>query len=106
VTSCYVDTETVGLDLDKHSIWEIAWAIEDGEIHSGFVPHSLENTEAKALEVNHYWSRRDWKTEPEEIPSEFEDEFHDTLHSYRRSGDAVTLVGANPSFDAYRLWRR
>jgi oligoribonuclease (3'-5' exoribonuclease) len=107
VTFCYLDTETVGLNIDKHDIWEIAWAVGDGDILSSFVPHSLDDAEAKALEVNRYWSRMPVEIKkPEDLSTEFEEHLHDTLQAHRRGGKAVTIVGANPAFDTYRLARR
>lgn len=107
MTFCYLDTETLGLNLELHDIWEIAWAIGDGEIQSGIVPHSREHYEPKALEVNGYWSRMDMAIKkPEDLSTEFEDHFYDTLQAHRRSGDAVTIVGAVPGFDTIRLARR
>lgn len=104
MTFCYVDTESMGLNLDTHDLWELAWAIEGGDIHSGLLTHYPEQAEKKALEVNRYEERM--TEDVATISDEFEVHFHDTLQSYRRGGSAVTLVGANPSFDAYRLRKR
>lgn len=105
MTLVFIDTETTGLDPDRHEIWELAFAIDDGPIHSGPVPHSLRHADPFALDLNGYHSRfvdaRPGAIEPQ----------------CRRALTGATLVAANPAFDAaflrarwgetpwhYRLW--
>lgn len=90
----FIDTETTGLELE-HDIWEIAYAIGDGPVVSAIVPHSLQNADLKALEMNGYRVR---------FQPGFVDRTFDVDLRSRLAGK--TLVGANPSFDAYRLQRR
>jgi hypothetical protein len=89
----FVDTETVGLELD-HDIWEIAFAIGDRPISVSQVDHSLRNADPKALELNGYYDRM--------VSNHYwlNDQF------IMKALTGKTLVGANPSFDAYRLQRR
>jgi hypothetical protein len=92
----FLDTETTGLEL-HHDIWEIAWAIGDGSIESRIVPHSLQNADPKALELNGYWTRGF-----AEHPVESADV------AFRELLDGATIIGCNPGFDAIRLqlrWR-
>lgn len=93
-TLAFVDTETVGLDLD-HDIWEIAFAIGDGPVQVLQVPHSLQNAQPQALEINGYRARINRMAISPVV---------DTYIASQLEGR--TLVGANPSFDAYRLQRR
>lgn len=86
MTLVYLDTETTGLDPQLHSIWEAAWAVDDGPIKSGLLEHHLKNADRKALEINHYDERANppWADEG----------------ALRLALDGATLVGANPAFDA------
>jgi DNA polymerase III epsilon subunit-like protein len=90
----FVDTETTGLDLE-HDIWEVAYAVGDGEIKSYQLPHSLKNARPDALELNGYYTRFRPADVSVYVDLVLREEFKDK-----------TLVGANPSFDAYRLARR
>lgn len=94
----FLDTETTGLDLNLHDVWEVAYAIGDGPIVSAVVPHSLQTADAKALLLNGYYNRfpsgtrgSSWLLVDSELRAVFE---------------GKTIVGANPAFDAYRLERR
>lgn len=93
---CFIDTETTGLSLEHHSIWEIAYAFDDEPVRFSCVPHSLVGAEPKALEINNYRQRGEnpgrgfWELELRE----------------RLEAEKPYLVGANPAFDAYRLSRR
>ena len=94
----FLDLETTGLDMFKHSIWEAAWAVEDGEIKSGFLYHDLKNADPYALEINGYHSR----ITPEH------DDWHANEESLYNDLKGSTIVAANPAFDAGMLqyrWR-
>jgi len=99
----FLDTETTGLDPARHSVWEIAYAVDDGPILSSFVSHSTEGADPKALRLNGYLDR--FGGEPF-LGLDFEAVLREAL-------DGATLVGANPSFDAaflqarwrYRPWK-
>lgn len=101
MTYCFTDTETLGLSL-HHDVWEWAWTIDGDKIRSGFLRHDLTAADPEALLVNGYRKRMTVG----EITPTFEEDSLEVLRSYRRAGNAVVLVGANPSFDAYRLARR
>jgi DNA polymerase III epsilon subunit-like protein len=93
----FLDTETTGLNPDLHQIWEIAWAVNDGDIESAILSHSLRTADPKALELNGYYQRcrgmvmgDDWATE---------------LNLHRMLA-GNTLVCANPTFDRMMLRKR
>lgn len=94
MTFVYLDTETTGLDPDRHEVWEIAYAIDDGPVLSAFVPHSLATADREALELNGYWRRHVGRVDDRA-----------DLHA-RLALDGATLVGANPAFDAAFLRAR
>ena len=92
----FLDTETTGLDPEKHDVWEIAWAVNDGPIRSVILPHSIVKADIKALNMNGYWDR---------VPGHFPDpETYDI--TIRGILEGNTLVCANPTFDRMFLWRR
>lgn len=88
----FLDTETTGLDPDRHSVWELAWAVNDGDVHSAFVAHDLESADFMALKVGGYFER---------LPRPL-DLANGAAHEAMLKGnlDGATLVGANPAFDA------
>jgi hypothetical protein len=100
----YVDTETTGLDPDRHQVWEIAWATEQLQVYSTVVPHTLVDADPIALALNGHDARcpavgeeghRDWPMV--ETPAEL---------AVRTMLLGATMVGANPAFDAAFLRRR
>lgn len=93
----YLDTETTGLDPNKHEVWEIAYAADDGPIERSFVRHSLKAATPKALEIGRYTERFIVSESLRSGP--FEADLREEL-------DGATLVGANPAFDAAFLRAR
>jgi hypothetical protein len=103
----YVDTETTGLDPDRHQVWEIAWATEQRQVYSMVVPHTLTNADPVALALNGHDSRcpagtstnghEEWGWSGAEMPAEL---------AVRTMLVGATMVGANPAFDAAFLRRR
>lgn len=91
----FLDTETTGLDPDRHEVWEIAWAIDDGPIESRIVTHQLQTADPEALDLNGYWTRG-FDADPV-ITADL---------TLRVILDGATIVGANPAFDAAFLRRR
>jgi hypothetical protein len=92
MTYCYLDTETVGLSLLHHDIWELAYVFDDEAVRTAFVPHSL-----VGAEPNGYHQRYN------DMPGRglFEMELRERMEL-----EKPTIVGANPAFDTYRLSRR
>jgi hypothetical protein len=59
---CFIDTETTGLDPDKHQIWEVALITPDGNEHVWQFPVDEMAADPFALNVGRYWERR-WDTD-------------------------------------------
>lgn len=90
----YLDTETTGLDPFKHDVWEIAWAVGDGDVQAMQVRHSLANAEPIALRINGYLDRWD------KAASDLDEA------DLRNALVGATLVCSNPSFDEAFLRQR
>jgi DNA polymerase-3 subunit epsilon len=95
MTLVFLDVETTGRDPDRHEVWEIAYAIDDGPIRSAIVPHTFTNPDPKALAMNGYLDRA--------LDAKPDRAFEDLL---RARLDGATIVGANPAFDAAFLRAR
>lgn len=100
MTFCYLDTETTGLSLENHDVWEIAYAFDDELITYGTVAHNLTMADPEALKIGDYYERGG-PLATVEGGFYFEQKLLKRLHA-----EKPTLVGANPSFDAYRLSKR
>lgn len=98
----FLDVETLGLDAE-HDIWEIAYAVEDGQIHAEVVEHCHRDADPRALAVNGHDSRCPRPDldvfDPGMDGVLFEREVRAALHG-------ATLIAANPHFDALRLFER
>lgn len=92
----FTDTETTGLSLNRHQIVELAYAVDDEMGHSGTLPHTLDEAEPAALEVNCYFQRGLGDPETWDI---------EILDRFMKAAAGNIIVGANPSFDAYRIER-
>lgn len=92
----FLDVETTGLDPSLHSIWEVAFAVDDGPIITSQVAHSTEHADPEALAINGYMDRFVGKPL---LGLHFERELREAL-----TGN--TLVAANPAFDAAFLRAR
>jgi DNA polymerase III epsilon subunit-like protein len=62
---CFIDTETTGLDPDRHAIWEVALITPDGAEHVWQFPVDEMAADPFALNIGRYWERR-WGT-PKEV---------------------------------------
>lgn len=89
----YLDLETAGLNVDKHDIVEVAWAVDDGPINS-FVPeHDITCADPAALRYNGYHDRG-LNQEPQQA---WDSEIVDLL-LHDLSGNSI--IGLNPVFAA------
>lgn len=106
---CFVDTETTGLDPDRHEIWEVACIVRDAAGDTEFVwqlPVDLGRAEPTALRISRYHQRatqwREWDLDAPEDRAQ-------ALRFFAREFAPLTrgahLVGAVISFDEERLRR-
>lgn len=58
---CFVDTETTGLDPQRHSIWEVGLITPDGAERAWQFPVDEMSADPIALDIGRYWERR-WST--------------------------------------------
>ena len=100
MTFLYCDVETTGLDPHVHDIWELAYAADDGEVVSDFLPHDLIHAQPAALRVGRYLDRV-----PDAIPGSRSASTPFESEAMRLMG-GVTIVGANPAFDTAFLAER
>lgn len=94
----FVDTETTGLDPNRHEIWETAWASEEGPVQSAFFTHKIGVIDPSAARVNKYFDRL----------HEFKSRDLTDAADLRLKQDLLgaTIVGANPAFDTAMLYAR
>lgn len=87
-----VDTETTGLDPDRHDACEVGWVTLGGVGSGWFVPpHSTRRADPDALRINRYFERIAG------VPIDL------TYTGARQLHTALignTLAGSNPTFDA------
>ncbi|MEX2550135.1 MAG: 3'-5' exonuclease [Nitriliruptoraceae bacterium] len=94
----FVDTETTGLDFQRHQLTEVSWIVrfEDGrqEERRYFPDHTLDGADEKALELTHYHAR---------IAPQERSPASEWLVRFLDDADGAILVGAVPDFDARHL---
>lgn len=89
----FVDTETTGLDLDRHEVWEIAYAVGNGPVvvfQRPLYHGTLNLADPKALEINGFHER--YREPTWEVYRHDMDEFESALKGRH-------VVGSNPAFD-------
>jgi DNA polymerase III alpha subunit (gram-positive type) len=99
----FLDIETTGLDPNRHQVWEIAYAVNDGPIECEVVAHSLAFADPKALEINGHTDRCNVITHS---PAGYLG--HDFEAKLEAALTGNTIIGANPAFDTAFLaarWR-
>lgn len=94
----FLDTETTGLESDKHEIWQIAWAINnEAPVQERILVHSLKTASEESLNMNHYF---------ENHPEGARSEGPMVDLTVRAVLEKNTLVCANPTFDRMFMQRR
>jgi hypothetical protein len=88
----FVDIETTGLEVGRHQIVELAWAVEDDIIRVVRPRHTLRFAQPEALQVNRYHERGLGDTSTWSTPDE--------VSRFLLDARDATLVAANPHFDA------
>lgn len=121
---CFVDTETTGLDPNRHQIWEVGLIDAEGREHVWQFPIVELEADPFALDIGHYWDRR-WSTQNDVDPIDALYEAHTPKarrQYFPEEGRAIPpsagwcqhfrsltvgahLCGAVPSFDEERLRR-
>lgn len=112
----FVDTETTGLDPERHEVWDIALLEEDGAEHEFHIrPERLSSADPTALRLTHFYERIEAAGRYEETIEEGYPKRTKTISrssfwtkASRRAIAAQIatltagkhLVGAVPSFDA------
>ncbi len=108
----FVDTETLGLDADKHAVWEIAVIRRDTD--GAETEHlwqirptqwELEQAEPKALEINRYHERMtvpDFAMGADMLADRGPEplRLRDLYKVITATLDGAVMVGSNPAFDA------
>ena len=102
----FLDTETTGLDPDRHEVWDVAIIEEDGTPHQWHLkPQHLTTADPNALRLTSFYERVDrWTPADNVTPSGW------SIHRTASWEIALMtagrhLVGAVPSFDAAFLAR-
>lgn len=98
----FIDTETTGLDPDRHEIWDVGLIVDEEE-YQWFLPVDLSQADTMALNIGQYHNRME-KAKGER---HFTESVLSPLPLFARDFVGLTrgkhLVGAIPSFDAERL---
>jgi len=120
----FLDTETTGLEPDRHTIWEVGLITPDGREHVWQFPVDEITADPFALDIGQWWERR-WATDNEvdvlnavyeadnaksrrkNFPEEGKATKPDHLwcSHFRDLIGTAHICGAIPSFDEERLRR-
>lgn len=108
----FLDTETTGLDLERHEVWEVGAILreddkEDVEYH-WFLHVSLTRADPIALDIGRFWERH-----PSALAKTGQKELKETAlqvdnesafaHEFFKLSYKAHIVGAVPDFDCYRI---
>lgn len=100
---CFVDTETTGLDPDRHEIWEVGLILPGGAEYEWQLPVDLSRADPIALNIGRFHERR-WSyiSYPDRPALMAPESFAPTFVKLTRG---LHLAGAVVSFDEKRLER-
>ncbi len=105
---CFVDTETTGLDPDRHEIWEVGIILPDGGEWDWQLPVDLGRADPMALNIGRFHQRR-WqsacRTDEQGSAKDNRTELVDFASEFVNMTNGRHLAGAVVSFDAERLWK-
>ena len=106
---CFVDTETTGLDPDRHEIWEVGLITPDGGEWDWQLDVDLSRADPIALNIGRFHERRFQSALPYRNEIEVSGGNRRSHEQFAEEFVALTrglhLAGAVVSFDAERLWR-
>jgi DNA polymerase III epsilon subunit-like protein len=101
----FVDTETTGLDVNQHEIWEVALMLyEDGILKTERIwelPVDLGKADPMALKINKFYERSE-QSKSDELYYDFSKKMN-FAKEFVQLTDGAHLVGAIVSFDEERL---
>jgi hypothetical protein len=104
----YLDTETSGLDLFNHEVYEVGCIVRDenettqsADIeHHWFLPmFQFQNADPFALDIGRFWERYVWP-DPKQYTDDFMSEW---CRMWCQLTKGAFIVGACVDFDVYRL---
>jgi hypothetical protein len=99
----FIDTETTGLDSERHQIWEVGAIVDDIEYH-WFLNVDLARADPMALAIGRFHDRHpNGYTAPATHTSKQCTHPHTFAHDFARLTAGRHLVGAVVSFDEERL---
>lgn len=105
---CFVDTETTGLDPERHEIWEVGLILPDGQERLWQLPVDLSRADPIALNIGRFHDRRAdmaMKTGHANGDTTYYVGTETFARDFVRLTRGLHLVGAVVSFDAERLAR-
>lgn len=106
MTLLFLDLETVSLDPQPGSVWEIGWADLEGPVQSTFVIPDLTIAQPQALEVGQFGARYDHATALSQHAAAdlVRTLLHDRVaHDHDGREERPVIVGSAPWFDADHL---
>lgn len=112
---CFIDTETTGLEPDRHEVYEIGLIVRDPALSAldlewrWWLPIDLDHADPNALHVGRFFERRparsriwkgalQWTPDTGSVPEEADT--WEVAASLMEMTAGAHLVGAVPSFDA------
>jgi hypothetical protein len=105
---CFIDTETTGLDPDRHEIWEVAIILPDGGEWDWQLPVDLSRADPIALNIGGFHQRR-WqsacRTDEQGFAKGNRTSLVDFASDFANMTRGLHLAGAVVSFDSERLWK-
>lgn len=111
VPLAFVDTETTGLDPERHEIWEVGLILRQPDlaetVYEWQLPVDVGRADPIALNIGHFYERYTLDNEHPDLwkPTVREELLRSFAAEFARLTAGAHLVGAVVSFDAQRLDR-